>query len=792
MASRTKTVCIIGAGPSGLVAAKALTSLPTSSPAIQFHVTLFEKTTRIGGLWPVSPSQATSEDSRLVNPSMRTNQSRHTVSFSDLAWPGAENGVEKHAQFPRAWEVGQYLERYLEKYGSEWEVRLGCKVVKAEPEGDGWNVHVHVSDPQQEDEVEPGEMVVEVHEFDHVIIASGFFGAPKIPSALTLEDVGDVPVWHSSRFRDVRSLITDGGKLKVESKGIGEEKRKIVVVGGQMSGVEVAANIAMQLSDCINAPEKEVMTWEQWEVVHVVQKPVWVMPLFLPRNPQLERVENDEKINNPAPDFLPCDLVSYNLAYKPPGELQNTGGHITVEAAEATHGFLNTYFGSDQSELGHQELAMKGPLRSKPPFLAVSDEYTEFVRSGNIKIIAGHAKDFSRLSERTITLESSMDTSTAGQFQISNVAAVILATGFDAAPSLNFLPAELLSTLQFDPTCSEFPLALNVNTVVSRSLPSLGFVGFYRSPYWGVMEMQARYLAKLWSGDAAASKALAEDNTIDTMLKLRRDPRQGQFPMGDYAYLMESFSKILDIKRVEPDAEKDTRSGLVFPPRYTYSDASDAEKSETNAALTVFNKTFSDSEKSGKFLARAVFRAMQGDWKLERQIESFISTYPSGKLSGTAKFLPRRPTEEGYDAEYLYVESGEFETSTGMKFTAKRRYQPLTLLLVLMDQANLSSYAHRYTSSTDKLSAWFIKPDDKTVDYFFHELDFIVPEGSEMREARDLTSGWKAKSSHFCTPDTYDVQYEFKFQGVQLKEWIMAYTVKGPQKDYKLRSVYRR
>ena len=59
-------------------------------------------------------------------------------------------------------------------------------------------------------------------------------------------------------------------------------------------------------------------------------------------------------------------------------------------------------------------------------------------------------------------------------------------------------------------------------------------------------------------------------------------------------------------------------------------------------------------------------------------------------------------------------------------------------------------------------------------------------------ESRDVTSGWKAKSFHFCTPDTYDVQYEFKFQGVQLKEWVMAYTVKGPQKDYKLRSVYRR
>lgn len=222
---------------------------------------------------------------------MRTNQSRHTVSFSDLAWPGAdEHGIEKYAQFPKAWEVGQYLERYLEKYGSQWEVRLGCEVVKAEKQARGWDVSVHVKE-----EGEAGEMTVEVHEFDHVIVASGFFGAPRVPQAIPSSDIS-VPVWHSSRVRDIRSLITDAGRLKVDSKGNGGEKRKIVVVGGQMSGVEVAANVALQLSDAINAPGKEIMDWGGWEVVHVVQKPVWVMPLFLPRNPQLDSAEKDQKV----------------------------------------------------------------------------------------------------------------------------------------------------------------------------------------------------------------------------------------------------------------------------------------------------------------------------------------------------------------------------------------------------------------------------------------------------------------------------------------------------------------
>ena len=67
-----------GAGPAGLVAAKTLTH---NHPGV-FNVTIFEQSERIGGLWPVSK-----QDDGLVNPDMCTNQSRYTVSFSDLAWP---------------------------------------------------------------------------------------------------------------------------------------------------------------------------------------------------------------------------------------------------------------------------------------------------------------------------------------------------------------------------------------------------------------------------------------------------------------------------------------------------------------------------------------------------------------------------------------------------------------------------------------------------------------------------------------------------------------------------------
>lgn len=97
-----------------------------------------------------------------------------------------------------------------------------------------------------------------------------------------------------------------------------------------------------------------------------------------------------------------------------------------------------------------------------------------------------------------------------------------------------------------------------------------------------------------------------------------------------------------------------------------------------------------------------------------------------------------------------------------------------------------TSYVYRYREDTDKLTTWFTKDDHKTVDYFFHEITFLP------RAEDSKTRGWLAKSGHWCPPDQYDVEYEFKFKGVNLVEWSASYKVKGPEKDYILHSRYTR
>jgi hypothetical protein len=229
-------------------------------------VIVFEALDRIGGLWPVSE-----QDDGMVNPDMCTNQSRHTVSFSDLAWH------ESTPAFPKAWQVGQYLERYVKTYPG-YEIRKNCKVVKAGLKDGKWVVQTY-------QRCAGSEPVEETHEFDHLIVSTGFFGKPKVPK--TLEGF-HAPVLHSSQVRDLKDLLTNGRK-STPTPG-----RNIVVVGGQMSGVEIAASIALQLSSAETTPgESDISDVVEYQITHVVQTPVWVMTLFFPNDPVLEVAGSD-------------------------------------------------------------------------------------------------------------------------------------------------------------------------------------------------------------------------------------------------------------------------------------------------------------------------------------------------------------------------------------------------------------------------------------------------------------------------------------------------------------------
>lgn len=428
---------------------------------------------------------------------------------------------------------------------------------------------------------------------------------------------------------------------------------------------------------------------------------------------------------------------------------------------------------------------------SAPPYVAISQLYPSLVRSGQITLSRGRLSSPEEIPAKT-------------GIPLSDIAAVVLATGFDPSPSVSYLSPDILETIGHAPEFPDLTPALSFHGTHHPSVPDLGFAGFYRGPYWGVSEMQSRFLAHLWTPQdiaprsEALAKALAEDRSVEELLSMRGNPRASQFPMGDYPYLMQEFARALDLSLSPPPPSPDPEMPLdvLTPARYTYPSQSAADVA---TSLSQTQDCAAQCLTSPRFLAAAAFRNLLGKWSLRREIKSALPSHPSGTFTGTATFHLRRKTRdglkclspsppnpapnttnpsppdenEGFDGltegwEYLYEENGTFTTPT-FSFPASRRY------------------VYRYDESSDALSAWFTRVDEPLrADYLFHDVEFLP------REPGSDDAAVRARAGHLCVDDYYSVGYEFEFRGVEMGRWSLGYDVRGPKKEYSLHGVYTR
>jgi hypothetical protein len=237
---------------------------------------------------------------------------------------------------------------------------------------------------------------------------------------------------------------------------------------------------------------------------------------------------------------------------------------------------------------------------------------------------------------------------------------------------------------------------------------------------------------------------------------------------GDYAGFMEEMASHLQLKR--NDGPFSEREGCVSPARYL---SLDSDATHAASIMRDLHENWYACREEGRYVPRAAFRALQGNWDIHRTIKSALPSFPSGTLNGTASFHPRLPTKDksgkSFDLEYLYIESGTLVLSNGFSMNARRRY------------------VYRYSEAEDKLSVWFVKPDnDLEVDYLFHDLEFISP-AEAVKEGACV-----AKADHLCVEDMYWTKYRLPFRGISLLEFENMHTVRGPSKDYVTTTSYRR
>lgn len=731
-----KTACIIGAGPAGLVSAKTL--LQTG----QFEVTIYEKSSRLGGIW------ALDEASRgaYLSPQTPTNLSKFTVGFSDLSWDSvdttsksaklASNGSSsqpKTPMFPKAWQVNRYLQAYRQRYVPDDLIKYETEVIATRCRKQlrkGAQTHWVVT---TRDETAGEQERI----FDHLIIASGFFAKPRPLSqdVVVSEDDSSMKSIHSSYFRTLEDLFPAGTVIKGKT---------ILLIGGGNSSGEAAAAVANQLSNTQWSPQDDDRRkrFEGCKVIHVTPRPFYALPPYTP---------SDES----STTFMPLDYNFYNLSKRLPGLITGNAGKVTEQVKNILHGALQGSIGGDQSDLGADALVAPEGSERGAVQVALAETYAEHVRSGLIEVHAGRVKSVDTSAGKAY-VEHGHRT-----FKLEDVGAIVYATGYSPEPALSFLHETTKKALHFDATSMRLPLILEQWQTASIGACNMSFIGFYEGPYWPIMEMQARLTADRWlHGESKATKPYEE---ADELLALRQAMKDRgldvpQYWFGDYAGYMEELASVLDLERNDGPFKAE-REGPVCPARYL---TSADNKSEADKIMQDLHTTWHACLSEGRYVPRAAFRAMQGKWHINRTITSnATSSFPSGTLNGTASFHPRQSTDRAFDLEYLYIESGTFTTSTNMTMTASRRY------------------VYRYCEAEDRLSVWFVKPESfLEVDYLFHNLTFIPP--AEAREAGANV----AKADHLCVDDMYWTEYQLPIKGIALHEFQVKHTVKGPQKDY--------
>jgi cation diffusion facilitator CzcD-associated flavoprotein CzcO len=134
--------CVIGAGSSGLTAAKALLGR-----GLPFDC--FELSDRVGGNWVFGNRNGLSSMYR----SLHINTSRRRMEFSDYPMPGSL------PDFPHHTHIARYFDAYADHFGVREHITFDTRVARAEPAaGGGWDVTV-----------EPGG----TRRYDMLVVANG-------------------------------------------------------------------------------------------------------------------------------------------------------------------------------------------------------------------------------------------------------------------------------------------------------------------------------------------------------------------------------------------------------------------------------------------------------------------------------------------------------------------------------------------------------------------------------------------------------------------------------------------
>lgn len=198
--SEAAKVCIIGAGPSGLVACKTFQQADILCDC-------FEAGSDIGGLWRYEPDNGRS----VVYRSLHINSSKKMSQFSDFPMP------DHFPDFPHHEEILAYLNAYTDHFNLRTNITFNTAVENISKKADGlWQVTLSTG---------------EIKCYPQVIIATGHHWKPRFPTP-PFPGKFEGETMHSGEYRVPDSLL---GK-------------DVLIVGIGNSAVDIACEAARNYS----------------------------------------------------------------------------------------------------------------------------------------------------------------------------------------------------------------------------------------------------------------------------------------------------------------------------------------------------------------------------------------------------------------------------------------------------------------------------------------------------------------------------------------------------------------
>ena len=189
----TETYAVIGAGPSGLAAARNLDRHGIDWVGFELH-------DGVGGLWDIDAPRSTMyESAHLIS-------SRTTTEFTEFPMG------DDVADYPSHRDLKQYFDAFADRFGLRDGYRFGTEVTRLEPVGDGcWDVTSSGPDGER------------TERFAGVVVANGTLSEPNVP---TFAGSFAGELLHTSAYKSGRQLTG----------------RRVLVVGAGNSGCDIAVD----------------------------------------------------------------------------------------------------------------------------------------------------------------------------------------------------------------------------------------------------------------------------------------------------------------------------------------------------------------------------------------------------------------------------------------------------------------------------------------------------------------------------------------------------------------------